>query len=63
MYEGEGLTQQDAFNIFLDVPVDYNDLEKYERNFGHQIEVLYLSKDHYVWINENEISKIVKTKK
>lgn len=64
MYEGGKLTKEDIDEVYGDVPEDYNELETtYERNFGHLVEILKPRKDMYVWINENEISKIVKTKK
>jgi len=63
IYEGEILTPQDIFQIYCDVPNNWNDLlNVYEAKFGHLVDILAPHKDLYVWLNENEIVKIGKVK-
>ncbi|AZA49552.1 hypothetical protein EG346_15810 [Chryseobacterium carnipullorum] len=57
IYEGGKLTDQQVFRAFTDVPLDYNELEKYEKEYLGRIEILAPPKDNYVFVNEQEIMK------
>ncbi|MBO6184232.1 MAG: hypothetical protein J6O88_05980 [Chryseobacterium sp.] len=55
IYEGPGLSMEQAINVYKDVPDDINDLEEYEKRFFGKVEVLVPRKDNYVFINDMEI--------
>lgn len=63
IYEGGNLTPEKVFRIFSDVPANWNELPEYEKNFEGKTEILYPPKHNFVFVKENQVTKINKPKK
>ncbi|PWN67625.1 hypothetical protein [Chryseobacterium oncorhynchi] len=57
IYEGGQLTDQQVFRIFTDMPMNYNELARYEQEYAGRIEILAPPRDNYVFISEQEVSR------
>lgn len=57
IYEGEKFSNALLLEAYNDAPINYNDLEEYEKTHSEFIEILIPRKDNYVFITEKEVQK------
>lgn len=55
IYEGDKFTNAQLLEAYNDAPIDYNDLEAYEKKHREFIEIMVPRKDNYVFITEKEV--------
>lgn len=59
IYEGGGLTPEQAFRIYQDVPEDINNISEYEERMSGKVSVYRPPKYHYI-IEDNNRAKPIK---
>ena len=60
--EDETLQWEKAFEIFKEVPSNYNDLERWERENSERIELFKPPKDDYVFIDDKLVRQVIKVR-
>lgn len=58
IYEGGNHSQELVITIYKGVPDNFNDIEKYAYKNRKKKEILYYTKDNYVFIGERLVQKI-----
>lgn len=58
IYESGNLTESQVLFTFKHAPDDYNEIERYESQNAEKLEILYFTKDNYVFIGERLVQKI-----
>ena len=58
IYEGGGLTEERVLLVYKGAPDNYNDIRSYEFKNSKKREILYYTKDNYVFIGERLVQKI-----